>query len=176
MRSSHRGLIIVFVLLVCALASRAAVAQSRSYGPADISRRYNPYEPTSRAVYDYREPPSYAASRRSWDPYTPYYNRPAVWPYYPGYYGGWHYGPYGYRYGFSPWFGGYGRYSAYGHYHWPNSWRIAEVGPAPFDRLDYAWRSPIAPFGPAAMISPVDVGRGFPAVPAAAASGECYYW
>ena len=171
-----RRLIVLLLAVAVALAVREAGAQSNRYGTADLNRRYSAYEASSRAVYDYREPPSYAASRRSWDPYTPYYNRPAIWPYYPRYYGGWFYGPYGYRYGFDPWFGGYGAYSMYGPYRWPNAWRIAEVGPVPLDRLDYAWRVPMAPFAPPALISPVDVGRGIPAVPTAGAAGECYYW
>lgn len=169
-------IIAVLMAAAAAMSAERATAQGVRHGAASLHRRYSSYEPPSRAVYDYREPPSYAASRRSWNPYTPYYNRPAVWPYYPRYYGSWLYGPYGYRYGFAPWYGGYGPYSAYGPYRWPHAWRISEVGPASLDRLDYAWRVPIAPFDPPALISPVDVGRGIPAEPTAAASNECYYW
>ncbi len=151
-------------LLTAALT--ATLAASDPYGNAGLSRRYSSYDRTP-SIYR-QESPSYSASRRAVDPYTPYYNRPAVWPYYPRYYGSSYYGPYGYRYGFSPWF------APYGPYHWPNSWSIYEVGPPP--PANYAWRVPYMPYVPGTYVAPTDVGRGFPAVPTAAPSEECYYW
>jgi hypothetical protein len=152
-------------LLATAFATYAAARDP--YGNAGMSRRYSPYDSSARSYR--QESPAYAASRRAVDPYTPYYNRPAVWPYYPGYYGSWFYGPYGYRYGFAPW------YAPYGPYRWRNSWSIYEVGPAS-PSYGYAWRVPYMPYEPGTYVAPADVGRGFPAVPTAEASEECYYW
>ncbi len=172
MRPIHRVCVIA-VALACAVGAglvAEAPAQSRRAASDGTSRRYSPFDRPSASAYDRREPANYAASRRSWDPYTPYYNRPAVWPYYPRYYGSWYYGPYAYRYGYSPWF------APSGPYRWPHAWRIAEVGPVSFDRLDYGWRVPFAPYGPSALISATDVGRGIPAVLTAEPATECYYW
>lgn len=174
MRLSRRQsrLAMTLVAVVGACWSSVACGQSSrdAHNGNGLNRRYSSYDAPPVRGYDRREPASYAASRRGWDPYTPYYNRPAIWPYYPRYYGSWHYGPYGYRYGFSPWF------SSYGSYHWPNAWRIAEVGPVPVDRMNYLRRIPFAPYDPAAMISPADIGRGIPAVWAVDPDIECYYW
>lgn len=140
------------------------------YGNEGLSRRYNSYDHSSSFSYYHREPPNYAPSRRATEPFTPYYNRPAVWPYYPMYYGSWFWGPYGYRYGFSPWF------APAGPFRWGPAWRIAEIGPAPFTRCDYSWRVPFMPYEPGAPVDPYDVGRGIPAVLTAEPSEECYYW
>jgi hypothetical protein len=156
------------VAIVCfAAASGTSIARD-PYGNEGLHRRYSPYD---RPFSDYRrEPPNYAPSRRAVEPFTPYYNRPAVWPYYPVYYGSWGWGPYGYRYGFSPWF------APRGPARWPNAWRIAPIGPAPFTRFDYSWRVPFMPYEPGACVDPHDVGRGIPATLTAEPSEECYYW
>jgi len=159
------------IIVAVLVAGMSASAGARDpYGNAGLSRRYSPYDRANSYSYDHRTPPNYAPSRRAVEPFTPYYNRPAVWPYYPVYYGSWGWGPYGYRYGFAPWFWPRGGGS------WGNSWRIAEVGPAPFTRCDYSWRVPFMPYEPGALVDPSDVGRGIPAVLTAEPSEECYYW
>jgi hypothetical protein len=158
------GLAVALTGAVCASATAGD-----PYGTSGLRRSYSSYDRYSPSVH--RDLPNYAPSRRAVEPFTPYYNRPAVFPYYPRYYGSWAWGPYGYRYGFSPWF------APYGPYRWAGSWRIAEVGPPPpLTRLDYSWRVPNLPFEPGMYVAPTDVGRGFPAVPAADPSEECYYW